>query len=507
MTHVRRHLVPSLLALVLLAAGTATATPAVAATVGVHAVATPATARVGSVVVVSGVVLPHQARTVTVQRLVGRAWKPLAHSRSTKAGAFSVRLRAPAKPATWVLRVVGAKASATLHVHLVKIAFTVRVAAPAPVANTSPVVVTWSVSPKAGGTVWLQQLRGKVWHDVTSTKLTHAATFVLRHAEPAGSYRLRVVKAFSATVAAGASKGVTVVVAPVPVVVTTPGGPTITTASLPSGTAELPYSATLTATGGAGPYSWSATGLPTGLSLSATGVLSGVPAAPSTSSVTVTVSGGGQATVVLSLAVVLSPSAGNTVWGWGDNQLGQLGTGLTNTGLHPVEAVGLTGVTAITGGGYALRFDGTVWAWGNNEEGELGDGTTTTSYVPQRVPGLSSVIAVAGAGNTGYALKSDGTVWAWGQGNNGEIGNGTIDYSLVPAQATGITTATAIASFSSTAYALLADGTVQAWGSEEDAGTGNGAFNGSVSPGPIPGLTHALAVAGGYGSGFALIGP
>jgi len=58
---------------------------------------------------------------------------------------------------------------------------------------------------------------------------------------------------------------------------------TITSTSLPSGQVGVAYSATLTATGGTTPYTWSLTGgaLPAGLSLNtATGALSGTPTAP-----------------------------------------------------------------------------------------------------------------------------------------------------------------------------------------------------------------------------------
>ena len=70
---------------------------------------------------------------------------------------------------------------------------------------------------------------------------------------------------------------------------TIPGTPpplSITTASLPNGTAGAAYSVTLAATGGTGPYSWSiASGsLPSGLTLnSATGTISGTPRAVATS--------------------------------------------------------------------------------------------------------------------------------------------------------------------------------------------------------------------------------
>src|SRR6202035_2114582 len=67
----------------------------------------------------------------------------------------------------------------------------------------------------------------------------------------------------------------------------------VTTASLPDGIVGSPYSQTLTAAGGTEPYTWSVipgTGsLPPGLTLSATGVISGTPAGVGTSRFTVQV--------------------------------------------------------------------------------------------------------------------------------------------------------------------------------------------------------------------------
>jgi Putative Ig domain len=67
---------------------------------------------------------------------------------------------------------------------------------------------------------------------------------------------------------------------------------TITTDSLPAGTATVAYGPiTMDAVGGTGGgYSWSASGLPAALTInSGTGVISGIPAAAGTSTVTVTV--------------------------------------------------------------------------------------------------------------------------------------------------------------------------------------------------------------------------
>lgn len=82
---------------------------------------------------------------------------------------------------------------------------------------------------------------------------------------------------------------------------------TVTTASLPTGTVAVAYSATLQASGGNGSYSWSYTGsLPTGLSLNTvTGAITGSPSAGGSFSFTVTVTdtGGRTASRALSISV------------------------------------------------------------------------------------------------------------------------------------------------------------------------------------------------------------
>lgn len=54
---------------------------------------------------------------------------------------------------------------------------------------------------------------------------------------------------------------------------------TIVTTSLPSAVEGVAYSEALSASGGVPPYTWSASGLPEGLSASSAGVISGTPTA------------------------------------------------------------------------------------------------------------------------------------------------------------------------------------------------------------------------------------
>lgn len=89
--------------------------------------------------------------------------------------------------------------------------------------------------------------------------------------------------------------------------------PTITTAStLPDGFASETYSATLSATGGVSPLTWSlASGstLPTGISLNSAGVLSGTPTSPGTFTFTLVVTGrdGGAASLSFTVTFGQAP--------------------------------------------------------------------------------------------------------------------------------------------------------------------------------------------------------
>src|SRR5207253_3098808 len=90
-------------------------------------------------------------------------------------------------------------------------------------------------------------------------------------------------------------------------VTVSPAAISITTASLPGGQAGVAYSQTLQASGGTGTYTWSiASGaLPSGLSLNASGQISGTPTASGTANFTVKVNdtGSGSATQALSISI------------------------------------------------------------------------------------------------------------------------------------------------------------------------------------------------------------
>ena len=77
--------------------------------------------------------------------------------------------------------------------------------------------------------------------------------------------------------------------------------------------------------------------------------------------------------------VILSDGS---VWTWGNNQHGQLGDGGTADSRVPVRVdipAAVTFVTVNSGGyaSYAIDSSGTLWAWGGDQNGQLGTGTGT----------------------------------------------------------------------------------------------------------------------------------
>ena len=120
----------------------------------------------------------------------------------------------------------------------------------------------------------------------------------------------------------------------------------ITTTSLTAGTEGTAYSATVAATGGTGTATWTATGLPAGLSISSAGTISGTPTASGNFSVVVTATAGTSASATLGLvinpAAVVTASPTPSRDGVGDAFADVIGDG-DGDDRHPVSAEPLSG--------------------------------------------------------------------------------------------------------------------------------------------------------------------
>lgn len=230
----------------------------------------------------------------------------------------------------------------------------------------------------------------------------------------------------------------------------------LTTTTLPIGAVGIGYSQPLGSSGGAGTRSWTATGLPPGLSLDgSSGVISGTP------------------TTAGSFPVLFRVESQ-------DGQLAETTLALNIVSSSPAPgAVGLLS----TGGSHTCHLapSGTTTCWGFNPDGRLGDGTTTNRNVPTPVAG-GGVYAALSAGNVATcALTGTGAFSCWGSDQYGTLGDGAVDGSRTTPSTPSGGPFTAI---STTLHACALDGAGQAfcWGGNTYGQVGNGSTTAADAP-------------------------
>ena len=164
-----------------------------------------------------------------------------------------------------------------------------------------------------------------------------------------------------------------------------------------------------------------------------------------------------------------------TLWGWGDNDNGQLAVGSKTTYSSPVQIPGTTWKAAISGGHKFMGFktDGTLWVCGRNTDGQLGLNNKTDCQSPTQIPGTTWGESFACQDATGAAIKTDGTLWTWGDNASGGLGhNNTTEYSS-PRQVGSDTTWSKIGSgIQNCMLGLKTDGTLWGWGDNDQGQLG-----------------------------------
>ncbi len=211
----------------------------------------------------------------------------------------------------------------------------------------------------------------------------------------------------------------------------------------------------------------------------------------------------------------LAVKSGGTLWSWGLNTNGRLGDGTTTQRNRPVQVLtasgAIGGVVATEGGdafSLALKSDGSVWSWGLNTNGQLGTGSTTQQTKAVQVQTasgtLAGIVQIVAGGAHGVALKTDGTVWVWGKNANGQLGLGTTTDQTLAVQLTGIT-ASAVAAGTSHTLILKTDGTVVACGLNSSGQLGDNSTTQRTTPVAVSGLTGVTAISAGATHSAAIL--
>jgi len=137
----------------------------------------------------------------------------------------------------------------------------------------------------------------------------------------------------------------------------------------------------------------------------------------------------------------LALKSDGTVWAWGSGYAGDLGDGTGFDSDTPVQVINLSGVVTLNTGvgdhNFAIKADNTVWGWGRNDMGQLGIGDLLNAYSPVSLTSIGSLTAITVGEFHTLASKEDGTVWSWGLNRYGELGNGTKNDAKEPVQIIG----------------------------------------------------------------------
>ena len=127
-------------------------------------------------------------------------------------------------------------------------------------------------------------------------------------------------------------------------------------------------------------------------------------------------------------------SSDGEVYTWGSDNNGQLGNGdasSENVTVPTKITVDATKKVVAIAAGYsfslALLSDGSVYSWGLNDKGQLGtEKSMTPTTTPTVIAGLQ-VTAIAAGENNAAAIGHDGLIWAWGGNNGGQASSSAID--------------------------------------------------------------------------------
>jgi len=124
-----------------------------------------------------------------------------------------------------------------------------------------------------------------------------------------------------------------------------------------------------------------------------------------------------------------------SLWCWGDNTSGQIGTGSSGGVVEEPKQVGSdTDWFQVSLGGAhtcATKTDRSLWCWGYNVWGQLGIGSIQSEPNPMPVNAVLDVTSeiekdwtkVALGNHFSCATKTGGSLWCWGNGTLGEMGN------------------------------------------------------------------------------------
>lgn len=121
-----------------------------------------------------------------------------------------------------------------------------------------------------------------------------------------------------------------------------------------------------------------------------------------------------------------------SLWAWGNGACGVLGDNTIVNKSSPIREITSSAnwrsVSSRTAFASAIKSDGSLWSWGDNQCGQLGTNSIISASSPVREITSSTNWCQISTGNCFMAaIKKDGSLWTWGNNFCGQLGIGVGD--------------------------------------------------------------------------------
>jgi alpha-tubulin suppressor-like RCC1 family protein len=84
----------------------------------------------------------------------------------------------------------------------------------------------------------------------------------------------------------------------------------------------------------------------------------------------------------------------------------------------------------------ALTDDKSVWTWGDNSSGQLGTGGNASLSAPSKVSSLKNIVLISCGTHHALTLAENGDLWAWGWNIMGQLGDKSFEGRAKPVKVT-----------------------------------------------------------------------
>jgi alpha-tubulin suppressor-like RCC1 family protein len=191
---------------------------------------------------------------------------------------------------------------------------------------------------------------------------------------------------------------------------------------------------------------------------------------------------------------------GGSVYCWGSNRSGQLGSVLDSISATPVRARSSTRFAAVTAGGWhscALDAEGRLYCWGANQRGQLGNLSRINQGEPVGIAPDKRFAHVSAGWFHTCALTTEGLAYCWGAAGQSQVGGDPGDDVLEPR----VVSTTPFATVSAGGFhtcALDLQGRAWCWGANHVGQLGDGGTTNSGAPRSVAGGAVYRSLASGY---------